>query len=216
MPAQLVEQRGLRHTQAGSRAREVAVATRQCRSDQAALEGVHRLGQRGRVDRIPVGLRQHLATDPEHHAVRHVAQFTHVPAPGMGKQALHQLGRALGHRQVMALRGLLQEMLEQQRNVLAPLAQGRQLDHDHVEAVVQILAEAALVRALAQVVLGGRHDAGIYRNQLIAAQALQAALLKYAQQLDLRLHRHTLDLVEEERAAAGMFDFPRRADAPHR
>jgi hypothetical protein len=42
----------------------------------------------------------------------------------------------------------------QQLQVTRPLAEGRQRDRDHVDAVVQFLAELALHRRLAQVAVG--------------------------------------------------------------
>ena len=52
-------------------------------------------------------------------------------------------------------------------------------------------------------------------TDVVGADALDAALLQGAQQLDLHRHRHALDLVEEQRAAVGVLELadaaPRRA-----
>jgi hypothetical protein len=53
------------------------------------------------------------------------------------------LGEALGFAAEL-LRAFLQEVLRQQRDVLAPLAQRRQAQADDVEAVEQVFAEQAL------------------------------------------------------------------------
>ena len=97
-------------------------------------------------------------------------------------------------------------MLEQQRDVLAALAQGRQLDEGDADAVVEVGPELLLVaQALRSSLLAAttRQSKGI---GLVGADALDAALLQRAQQLDLHRQRHALDLVEEERAAVGVFE----------
>ena len=84
--------------------------------------------------------------------------------------------------------------------------------HDDVEPVVEVGAEAALRRSAparsSLVAAMTRQSTGI---ALVRAEALDAALLQHAQQLDLQRHRHALDLVEEQRAAVGVLEL---ADAP--
>jgi alpha-D-ribose 1-methylphosphonate 5-triphosphate synthase subunit PhnL len=92
-----------------------------------------------------------------------------------------------------------EKVLRQQRNVLAPLAQRRQLRRDHVEAVVQVLAELAAGDRLLQVAVGGRDDAHVDLARSVAADGPHLAFLQHAQQLDLQLQRHVADLVEEQR-----------------
>ena len=77
-----------------------------------------------------------------------------------------------------------QEVLGQQRDVVAPLAQGRHAQGDDVEAVVGILAETALFHRRPQILVGGGHQAQV---DLLgaAAQALDLTLLQHAQELHL-------------------------------
>ena len=94
-----------------------------------------------------------------------------------------------------------QERLDEQRDVLAPLAQRRQLDREHVQPVEQVLAQLAAVdRLLADSTL----VAAITRTStdmfLPPAEAAEDALLQHAQQLHLRRRHHLGDLVEEQRA----------------
>ncbi|MNT49329.1 hypothetical protein D3C72_1861740 [compost metagenome] len=56
---------------------------------------------------------------------------------------------------------------------------------------------------MAQVFLGGGDHADIQRDQLVGAEALDRPLLQQAQQLDLDIQAHALDLVEEQGAAIG-------------
>ncbi len=79
----------------------------------------------------------------------------------------------------------------------------RQLDREHVEPVVEIGPEGALVDPLLQVDIGRGDDAKIDFGDLVRSDWLDFALLQHAQQLDLQLQRHFADLVEEQGAAVG-------------
>jgi hypothetical protein len=55
----------------------------------------------------------------------------------------------------------LQERVDQHRDVGHPLAQRRQVDREGADAVVQVLAEAAVGHHRLQRLVGGRHQAEI-------------------------------------------------------
>ena len=107
---------------------------------------------------------------------------------------------------------LLEEMLHQQRNVVAPLAQRRQLHRDDVQAVEQILAERAVRDHLREVAVGRGDDAHVDLDRVRVADALELALLQHAQQLRLQRRAHRPDFVEEERALVRLLEaaLPRR------
>ena len=111
-------------------------------------------------------------------------------------------------RQPLAL-GLAQEGAREIRHVLEPLAQRRQADRHDVEAVEEILAEAALVDQRAQVLVRRRDDADVGGLQLAPADAGELALLQDAEQPRLGVERHVADLVEEQRPAAGLLELAR-------
>jgi hypothetical protein len=94
----------------------------------------------------------------------------------------------------------------EQRDVLAALAHRRQLDVDHAQAEVQILAEAAAVDLLAQVAVGRGQDPDVDLDRAIAADPLDLALLEHPQQLRLERDVELADLVEEDRAALGLLE----------
>ena len=112
-------------------------------------------------------------------------------------------------------RALGEEMARQQRNVLAPLAQARQPQADHVEPVVEVLAEGALAHARLEVLVRGGDHAHVGLQRLVAADAVEVAVGEHAQQARLQVGRHVADLVEEERAALGLLE-PAAAHAPAR
>ena len=99
-----------------------------------------------------------------------------------------------------------QEMLDQHRQILEPLAQRRHLHGKDVQPVEQVLAEAAGADRRVEVPMRGRDDAHVAVDRAIAADALEGALLQHPQQLHLHLQRHVADLVEEQRAALGKLE----------
>ena len=93
---------------------------------------------------------------------------------------------AMRHLAGGALLVLGQEVADQQGDVVEPVAQGRQVDGDDVQAVVQVLAEAAAASiSLLQVPVGGRDDAHVDVPHLVLAHAAELPLLQDAQQLGL-------------------------------
>ncbi len=97
------------------------------------------------------------------------------------------------------------QFVDQQRDVLDPLAQRRQLDGELVEAVVEIVAQPPLGHPLLEVVAGGGDHPHVDRPRQVAARALEAALLQHAQQAHLQLGRQVGDLVDVQGAAGGQF-----------
>jgi hypothetical protein len=102
-------------------------------------------------------------------------------------------------------------MARQLDDILAALAQRRQADGDHVQAIEQILAELALADRLAQVAMGGGDDAHIGLDGNPAAHGGEFALLQHAQQPGLGIQRHVADLVQEQRAGGGLLEAPNPA-----
>ena len=77
-----------------------------------------------------------------------------------------------------------------------------------VQAVEQILAEAPGGDLGLDVPMRGGEDAHVDLDCLLAADALELALLQHAQQLELQARRHVADLVEEQRPLVGQLEAP--------
>ena len=92
--------------------------------------------------------------------------------------------------------------------VLAPLAQGRELDGEDREAVEEVAAERALLDGALKIDVRGGDDAHVGAQNLVRAHARELAVLKHAQQAHLRRQAHLAYLVEEERAAVGLLEAP--------
>ena len=86
-------------------------------------------------------------------------------------------------------------------------SEGSSIEND-VEPVEQVLAEPAGGDGLGEVHVGGGDDPAIGLDRLVAADALEPAVLEHAQQLGLHPHRHVADLVEKQRPLAGQLEPP--------
>ena len=88
------------------------------------------------------------------------------------------------------------------------MAQGRQVDGDHVEPVEQVFAEATFADHLAQIDIGGGDDAHVHLQFLGAAEMHELAILEHAQNLALGVEAHGADFVQEQRAPVGDLEQP--------
>jgi hypothetical protein len=148
----------------------------------------------------------HRALGHRRGVLHRVLQLAHVPRPVVALEQGLDLGcEAQGRATVLPGRAV-EEVGRQQPDVLPALAQGRQLDLDHVEPVVEVVAEAPGLGLGQQVAVGGGDHPDVHDPQVVVAQAPQLAALQGAQELHLGGGRHVADLVEEERAAIGALD----------
>src|SRR6266436_47986 len=143
-------------------------AERQARGDVAR--------QVARLDRVGLG---------EDGAALHVIfELPDVPGPRVAEEALHG-GGAQPQGAALPLRETGQEVLGQERNVLATLAERWQRHRDHVEAIEEILAEAALVDHLCEIAVRGGDDTGVDGDGVRRADGPDLAALERAQELGL-------------------------------
>ena len=121
--------------------------------------------------------------------------------------ALHNLfgfgreGDVLRH--LIFLGNLHGEHLEQQDDIFSAFTQGRHLDGDGVQAVVEVFAELAVAYGSLNVDIRGSYDAHIGFAYFATAYTDVFAILQHAQQAGLCAQRQLAYLVEEESAAVG-------------
>ncbi len=77
-----------------------------------------------------------------------------------------------------------------------------------MQPVEQVFPETALLDLLLEVPVGGSDEARIGLDGLVAADPLELALLQHPQHLHLEIRAHVPDLVQEDGAAVGHFEFP--------
>ena len=100
-----------------------------------------------------------------------------------------------------AIRGVLEKVPDQQRNILASLAQRRRPQDPVRHAIVKIGAKCAIPHALLQIAVGRAYQTELGIVPHIAADALVGVLLNDTQQLSLQGHRQFADLIEQQCAA---------------
>ena len=99
------------------------------------------------------------------------------------------------------------EMPGQNRNVFAALAQGRQRERNHVQPVIKIAAELAALDHRRQRDIGRGDHADIDLDRYALRQAAQTRAPAKRAEFGLKVERHLADLVQQNRAAIGQFEF---------
>ncbi len=138
--------------------------------------------------------------------LEHVLELADVAGPVVGHQGLDRLRVDVGDQLAGPLRVEVQEVDRQLEDVLRALAQGRHVQADHVEPVVQVFAKPPGSDQGLEVLMGRGQDPDVDRDRLRAADALERHLLQDAEQLGLDFEVDVADLVEEERAAVGLLE----------
>src|ERR1043166_3365582 len=124
----------------------------------------------------------------------------HARAHGVGRQRLRLAGEPPP--------GPLQEVIDEQRNVFATVAERRDAELDDAQAIVEVLAKTSGFGRGLEVLVGGGDEPDVDTNRLISPAPLERLLLDRSEHLRLRLERHVADLVEEERAAVRGLELP--------
>lgn len=87
------------------------------------------------------------------------------------------------------MRELGDEARDQRTQIAAAFAERRHADREHIEPVVQIFAEPAMLHHGRQRLVGGRDQSNIDIELRFPTDASNLALLQDAQELDLRCRR---------------------------
>src|SRR5207245_11099562 len=94
------------------------------------------------------------------------------------------------------------EVIDERVDVLRPLTEGRYRDREDVQAVVQIVTEAALFDHPGKVAVRGGDQTDVDVDRPCPAETLELVFLQHTQELRLQLERDPAHLVQEERAPA--------------
>src|SRR5581483_4675601 len=89
------------------------------------------------------------------------------------------------------------------------LAQRRNPQRTDVEAIIEVLTEAALADQIGQVLIRRADDADIHPLPAHAAERIHRVILEDTEEFDLSGQAHLADFVEEQRAAVRLLEAPR-------
>src|SRR5215470_6810180 len=95
------------------------------------------------------------------------------------------------------------EIFRELRNVLATMQEPGHLNAEHIDAVIEVGAEAAGINFMFEAPAGGANDAGVYRALDLISQARKIAILEKVQQFALEAHIKVTDFVEKECSKMG-------------
>src|SRR5690242_17374794 len=165
----------------------VPLVARECLLDEESLHLVEReilesrRIRRARRAETQVAGAHELALREEDGALHRVIELADVPRPRMIEERLHRAEVEAGERLAIAIGVPAQEVHRELRDVLAPLAERRQVDLDRVETEEQVLTEAAGDDLGAQVGIRRGEDARIHTPCARRAHPLHFARLQHAQ-----------------------------------
>src|SRR6056297_1964260 len=172
----------------------------------ANLAEVQRLLGADLVAQAHVGGGHLLAFGHDDRALDLVLEFADVARPVVALDGFLRILAEAAQRALVLLGVFLQQLARKDQPAALALAQRRDVHGDLADAVVEVLAEAALLDEIRDLLIGGADHAHIHGDLVAAAHALHHPLLQESEQLRLQRHGHVADLVQEQRAAAGRLD----------
>src|SRR5262249_38653926 len=137
----------------------------------------------------------------DHAATNDVLQFADVAGIAVAEQDDESLGADFQIRLLVGLTKQPQKMIDKQGDIAASRAQGRQIQTDDIEPVVEVLTKAALFDERHEILVGGGHNANVAEAIVRDADRRVFAVLQDAQQPDLERRAHLADFVEKDGAA---------------
>ena len=155
--------------------------------------------------------RQNIPFAQDDSAENGVFELAHIAGPGIGLE--HRQGVRLDAAHFAAFFGgkARDEVIDEGRDVVFAVAQGRNHDRKDIEAIIQILAEAAGLHHLDHVAIGGGNEPDIDFYGLSGTDRIDLAFLDGAQQFHLHVERQFGDFIEEQGAAIGLLELAQMA-----
>jgi hypothetical protein len=162
--------------------------------------------RRNRLNYEVVRQSERLCPAGDHRPFDHVLEFTDVPGPVVGRQRLNCLHRDLGDVAPLLSVQLLSEVLHEQWNVAAPVAQRRDSDGKDHKSEIEVIPESARCHLLPKASVCGRDQADICFPGLRPPHPVELTLLQHPQKLGLNFQWEFTDLIQEEYSALGQFE----------
>src|ERR1022692_2645332 len=129
-----------------------------------------------------------------------VAEFTHLARPAIRFQLPQRAWRDVDS-------STSQEGCDKYRNVRAPLAKRRDLNHLTAQPIVEVFAERAVLDSPHEIDIGRGQDSNVSLIGFFRSNRKYAFLLQNPQQVTLHPGRHRFDFVEEQRSTMSRPEF---------
>ncbi len=153
---------------------------------------------------------QDIALGHDHSVPEHILQLADIPGKIETLQFFQRVGIDASNRAPLLAVDLVDEEFGEARDVVEPFAERRHFDHHHGEAVVEVLPEFALLHQLIELLVCGGDHAGVEGDAPVAPHPRKFPFLEHAEQFRLHLQWHVADLIEENGAVRGEFQFSHR------
>ena len=141
-------------------------------------------------------------------ALDNVSQFPDVSRPRVDLEQSHGLVRNALDTDVVLAVEFSDEVLNQKRNVVRPVAKRGKRNRNHVQPVEEIFAKLSFFDSSHRIAVRGRNHTDIELEFVIAAMPAHAPVTENAEQLRLQRLGHLGDLIDEESSAIGLLETP--------
>src|SRR5262245_1362060 len=98
---------------------------------------------------------------------------------------------------------VMKKVLNQQGNIVTTLAQGQQMNRNHIDPVIEIKSHPALGNEVFQRHITGSDHSHVDLRDFVSSKSLNFPILEREQQLGLHWEGHTLNFIEEKRSPIG-------------
>src|SRR2546425_4903639 len=141
------------------------------------------------------------AAREDHRSVDGVLKLADVAGPRVAHEPLHHIGRNRLDAPAETSGVVRDEVAHEKRDILGPLAKGREIDRKDVQPVVEIGAKLSRLDQLLERPVRRGDDPDVAPDRVRAADPLELLLLEHAKELRLEVQRQVTHLAEGGRVA---------------
>ncbi|MNP11419.1 hypothetical protein D3C76_1036040 [compost metagenome] len=154
--------------------------------------------------RLDIRRAQTVVVTKQGRPLQHITQLTDIARPGM----LAEQDQSFIVEFMLAVE-FFQDRFAERRHVVEPLAQGRYLNRQDIQAVIQVGSKLTPGHGCGKVGGGGGNHPHIALHHIVGTHRFVFLFLQHPQQFALQGQGHVADLIEEQRTALGNLQFAR-------
>src|SRR5262249_8693617 len=113
-------------------------------------------------------------------ATNYIFKLADIAGPIVHLEQLSRFGRYRFHPQPKLTNESLEHVIDEQRNILTPIAQARHHDRDDIQPPVEVITELAGLDRLLQVYISGGDNTHVYFDRRPAAEFDHLTVLQNA------------------------------------